>query len=123
MGSGRPSGDGRHNGRSIERVEEAPGHGADLVEEQQGGCCLIAMHGAGEAEETEVAVDLLRGSVGDPPVVGAVSSESAVVVFRERIAKHESACVGAMGADARHTTLFAANNVGARHRAGALSAS
>jgi hypothetical protein len=102
-------------------VEEAPGHRADVVEELQGGCCLIAMHGVGKTEETEVRVDLLRGSVGDPPVVGAVSSETSVA-FGE-IAKHESAFVDAMGADARHTTLFAANNVGARHRAGALRAS
>jgi hypothetical protein len=36
------------------------------------------MKGAGEAEETEVTVDLLRKSVGDAPVVGAVSSETAV---------------------------------------------
>jgi hypothetical protein len=39
--------------RSLERVEEAPGHDADLVEELQGGGCLTAMHGVGEAEETE----------------------------------------------------------------------
>jgi hypothetical protein len=78
MVSGRPSGDGRHKPpRSLERVEEAPGHGADVVEELQGGRCLIAMHGACEAEETEVTVDLLRKSVGDAPVVGAVSSETA----------------------------------------------
>jgi hypothetical protein len=61
------------------------------------------MHGVGKAEETEVAVDLLRGSVGDAPVVGAVSSETAVA-FGE-IGKDESACVGAMGADARHTSF------------------
>jgi hypothetical protein len=59
-------------------MDESPGHGADVVEELQGGGCLIAMHGVEEAEETEVAVDLLRGSVGDTPVVGAVSSEAAV---------------------------------------------
>jgi hypothetical protein len=77
-------------------VEEAPGHGADLIEEQQGGCCLIAMHGVGKAEETEVRVDLLRGSVGDPPVVGPVSSETAVALGE--IGKDESACVDAMRA-------------------------
>jgi hypothetical protein len=58
------------------------------------------MHGVGKAEETEVRVDLLRGSVGDPPVVGAVSSETSVA-FGE-VSKDESACVGAMGADATH---------------------
>jgi hypothetical protein len=36
------------------------------------------MHGVGEAEKTEVAADLLRGSIGDSLVVGAVSSETAV---------------------------------------------
>jgi hypothetical protein len=46
-------------------VEEPPGRGADLVEELQGNCSLIAMHGVEKAEETGVrgcrARDIVRG--------------------------------------------------------------
>jgi hypothetical protein len=84
-------------------MDESPGHGADVVEELQGGGCLIAMHGVGEAEETEVEVDLLRGSVGDEPVMGEVSSEAAMALGE--VGKDESVCVDAMGADARHTSF------------------
>jgi hypothetical protein len=54
--------------------------GANVVDELQGGCCLIAMQTAGEAEQTQVTVDLLRKSVGDTAVVGSVSSETAVAL-------------------------------------------
>jgi len=47
-------------------MEQPPGHGADVVEEEQGGGCVIAMGGLGEAEDAEVDVDLSRGSGGDP---------------------------------------------------------
>jgi hypothetical protein len=55
-------------------VDEAPGHGANSVEEIQGGVCFSAMHGTGTAEKIEVDCHLLRGSIGDPVVVEAVPS-------------------------------------------------
>ena len=60
------------------RVDQPPGHGADVVEELQGGGCLSAFRGVGEAENPEVDVDLLRGSVGDPVVGEPVPSGTAV---------------------------------------------
>ena len=59
-------------------MKETPGHGADVVEELQGGGCLIAFRGVGEAENPEVDVDLLRGSVGNQVVVEPVSSGTPV---------------------------------------------
>ena len=59
-------------------VDEAPGHGADVVEELQGGGCVIAFRAVGEAENPEVDVDLLRGSVGDLVVVEPVPSGTPV---------------------------------------------
>jgi hypothetical protein len=70
--------------RSLKRVEEAPGHGADVVEELQGGCCLIAMHGVGKAEETRVCS---AGLLGRPrpgvDIVGAGFQPAPSVTHRQ----------------------------------------
>jgi hypothetical protein len=57
-------------------MEQPPGRGADVVEELQGGGCLLAMRGMGEAEDSEVDIDVPRESVGDSEVVEPVSSDA-----------------------------------------------
>ena len=69
-----------HSGAASLWVEEAPGHGADVVEESQGGGCVGCVRSNREPEETEVDVDLLRGAVGDAEVVEPVASGSTVTL-------------------------------------------
>jgi hypothetical protein len=63
-------------------MEQSPSHRANFVEELQGGGCISAMHGTCNAEKPEVAVHLHRGSVGNPPIVGSVSSVPPVAFCR-----------------------------------------
>jgi len=58
-------------------VEEAPGHGSDVVEETNSVLGSRCGDGTHADEETQVGVDLFRGAVGDSPVVEAVSSGTA----------------------------------------------
>ena len=57
-------------------VEESPGHCANVIEELQGGCCLIAMRGVRNAENPEVNVNFHRGSICNPVVLKPVPSEA-----------------------------------------------
>ena len=82
-------------------MEETPGHGADVVEELQGGGCLIGFREVGEAENPEVDVDLLRGSVGDAVVVEPVSSGTSVA-WRPGAPAFWSAAARAAGGPASH---------------------
>jgi hypothetical protein len=59
-------------------MDEAPGHGADLVEEVEGWSRVLHPHGAGVGEQPEVGIDLLRRGVGDPPQVEPVAAGTAV---------------------------------------------
>jgi len=63
-------------------IEKLPSHRTDFFEEIQGGDCLSAMDGPGKAENPEVDIHLFRGSVGNPPVVDSVSSESPVLLSK-----------------------------------------
>ena len=56
------------------RVEEAPGHGPDMVEEPERGLGLGFVDCARAEEETKVNVDFFGGGVGDSPVVHSVST-------------------------------------------------
>ena len=64
----------RMTSRSPFRVEEAPGDGSDVVEETDCRIGLGCIDRAGADEETEVGVDLLRGAVGDSPVVHPIAA-------------------------------------------------
>jgi hypothetical protein len=65
-------------------MDQSPGHRANLIEEPQGGSCFSAMHGTRNAKEPYVAVHLLRRSIGNPPVVGSVSSDPSVAFCEVR---------------------------------------
>ena len=58
-----------HNIASGSRVEEAPGHGSDVVEELNGLSGGLSVDGTGTDEETKVSVDLVRRGVGDAVMV------------------------------------------------------
>ena len=57
-------------------MQQPPGHGADLVEELQGGHCISARHGTCEAENPQMAIHLTSGSIGNTPVVGSIALPS-----------------------------------------------
>ena len=57
-------------------MEEAPGHGPDIVEEMDGVLGARGVDGAGTDEETQVNVDLFGRPVGDAVVVEPVASGS-----------------------------------------------
>ena len=62
------------------RMKQTPGHGADFVEETQGGLQAGGIDRTCLGEEAKVGVDFLRRAVGDAPVVHAVSACSAVTL-------------------------------------------
>ena len=80
-------------------VDETPGHGADVVEELQGGGCVSARRGVREAKDPQVNIDLLCGSVGDSEVVEPVSSGTAVA-WRPGASAFGSAAARAAGGPA-----------------------
>jgi len=62
--------------RSSLRVQQPPGHGADLVKELQRRADACELDRTGVNEQPEMAVHLLRGAVGDAPVVYPVAAGS-----------------------------------------------
>jgi hypothetical protein len=56
-------------GRSGLRVEKAPRHGSDVVEELEREFGSSPIDCPGSSEETKMGVDLFRGTVGNAPVV------------------------------------------------------
>ena len=60
------------------RIEEAPGHGTDLIEEVEGDLDSVVIDSTSAGEETEVGIDLLGRGVGNAPVVKPISTCSAV---------------------------------------------
>jgi len=64
-------------------MEQPPGHGADLVDEAQGGFGLCAVDGARLGQQSQVGVNLLRGSECDSPVVDPVSAEAPVTLMND----------------------------------------
>ena len=83
------------------RIDQTPGHGADVVEELQGGGCVSARRGVSEAKDPQVNIDLLCGSVGDSEVVEPVSSGTAVA-WRPGASAFWSAAARAAGGPASH---------------------
>ena len=59
------------------RMEETPGHGADVVEELESGYRSVSVEGTFMDEEPEVGVDLLSGAVRNTVVVKSISACSA----------------------------------------------
>ncbi len=65
-------------GPSPLRMDEAPSHRTDLIEEVCGLLRLGSINHSGTAEETQEGVDFLRGTIGDTPVIESISAKPAV---------------------------------------------
>jgi len=55
-------------------MEEAPGHGSDVVKEVERGLDMRVIESASSHEETQVGFDFFCGTVGDAPVVQSISA-------------------------------------------------
>ena len=64
--------------QSPRRIQQAPGHGTGLIEGVHRFTGSIPADRPGVSEKLQVAVNLFRRGVGDPPVVQPVSTNSAV---------------------------------------------
>jgi len=62
------------------RVEQPPGHGADFVEEPEGGVGSRDVDCSRSSEQTQVGVDLLGRGIGYPPVVDSVAPYPSVTL-------------------------------------------
>ncbi len=60
------------------RMEEPPGHGANLVEEAESPPRSGGLKDSGCEKQPEVGVSLLGGAVGDPPVLEPIPARSAM---------------------------------------------
>ncbi len=60
--------------QSARGMEQPPGEGSDGVEETDCRTGLRCVDSAGTDEETQVGVDLLRGAVGNSPVVDSIAA-------------------------------------------------
>ena len=63
------------SGVSDFRIEQAPGHGPNFVEEFESGGSLGLINGAGLGEKSEMGVYFLCRTVRDSPMVHPIASE------------------------------------------------